>query len=90
MPCSVLFDNFKRQHLVVGQRQLREGEDRPLLLVPPDDCRIVAGPDDVGRGLLLRCALGQLAIGDDESAAVHLERDVRLVANQRVDVNHVV
>jgi len=89
MPCAIPLDDFEQQDLVGRKGQLRQGEDRPLLLAPPDDCRIVAGPDDVERLPLLRRALGQLAVSDDESATVHLERNVRLVANLRVDVDHV-
>ena len=90
MPSSVAFDDLQQEHLVVGDCELLQGEYGPLALVPPHNCRVVAYAQDFERGLLLRRALCELAVGDDELPGIDFEGDVRLVRDHRVDVDHVV
>ena len=90
MPCTVTFNDFQQEHLVVGDCELLQGEDRPLALVSPHDCRVVAHAQDVERRLLLRRAFCELAVGDDKLPGIDFEGDVRLVRDHRVDIDHVV
>ena len=75
MPGSVLLDDFQQKHLVIRDRQFGQCEYRPLTLVSPHDCRIVAYAQDFERRLLLCRALGEFAIRYDESPRIHLERE---------------
>ena len=79
MPGSVLLDDFQQKHLVIGDRQFGQREYRPLTLVPPYNCRIVAYAQDFERCLLLCRTLGEFAIRYDEPPRIHLEGDVRVV-----------
>ena len=73
MPGSVLLDDFQQKHLVVGDRQFGQREYRPLTLVSPHDCRIVAYTQDFERRLLLCRALGEFAIRYNEMSCIYLE-----------------
>ena len=73
MPGSVFLDDFQQKHLVIGDRQFRQREYRPLPLVPPYDGRIVAYAQDFERRLLLCRTLGEFAIRYDESPRIYLE-----------------
>ena len=66
MAGSVFLDDFQQKHFVVGDCELGQREYRPLPLVSPHDCRIVAYAQDFERRLLLRRALRKFAIRYDE------------------------
>ena len=89
MAGSVFLDDFQQKHLVVGDRKLGQREYRPLTLVPPYNCRIVAYAQDFERCLLCR-TLGEFAIRYDEPPRIHLEGDVRVVRDAGVNVYHVI
>ena len=90
MAGSVFLDDFQQKHLVVGDRELGQREYRPLTLVPPYNCRIVAYAQDFERCLLLCRTLGEFAIRYDEPPRIHLEGDVRVVRDAGVNVYHVI
>lgn len=90
MSCSVLFEDLQPQHLVVRNGELGQGEYGALALMPPHDFRVVAYAEYFERRPLLRRAFYELPVGDDETPVVHLEGDIRLVHDLRVDVDDVV
>ena len=84
MAGSVLLDDFQQKHLVVGDRKLGQRKYRPLTLMSPHDCRIVAYAQDFERRLLLCRALRELSVRYDEPPCIHLEGNIRVVRDAGV------